>query len=137
MVVVVGGMTLICAFAVRGGVEVLGRIAQIIIPVVILSWLAVIILLIPELNIQNMLPIMENGIMPSIKGAKAPQVWFSLYFLISYLYPFLSDRVKGMKWGMISVFFSMFILTVLNFVALFLFGDFVASLSYPLMAASR
>ncbi|WP_307406736.1 GerAB/ArcD/ProY family transporter [Neobacillus ginsengisoli] len=39
MIVVIGSMVLVCAFAVRGGVEVLGRASQLFIPNLIFSYL--------------------------------------------------------------------------------------------------
>ncbi|MFC4767945.1 GerAB/ArcD/ProY family transporter [Effusibacillus consociatus] len=137
MIVVLGSMTLACAFAVRAGVEVLGRLAEMIVPILILLLLSVILLLLPDFRTKHMFPIMENGIMPSIRGALTPQAWFTEFILMSFLLPFLTDREKGMKWGMISVFGVMLTLFLTNITVLLVFGGGAARMVYPVMAATR
>lgn len=133
--VVMGIMILSCTFAVHGGVEVVARLAQMILPVAILLFILIIFLLLPEVEIFNMLPIMEKGITPSVKGAFILQGWFSEFFLIAFILPYLKDRDKGMKWGMISVFAVMLTMLVTNFAVLFVLGDISASMIYPVMSA--
>ncbi len=84
IVLVGASLVLVCAFAVRGGVEVIGRASQLFIPLYLLSLVMIIVLLIPEFKPENMLPIMENGLIPSIKGAVVPGSMLPLFFLISY-----------------------------------------------------
>ncbi|MBP1989997.1 GerAB/ArcD/ProY family transporter [Paenibacillus eucommiae] len=135
--VVMGIMVLVCALAVRSGLEVLGRSAQTFIFLLICLILVITLLLIPEMKPGNMLPILEHGLQPVIKGAFPPMDWFSSYFVMMFLLPFLSDKQNGMKWGMISVFAVMVTMIISNLIALFLFSDIIASLNYPLMAAVR
>jgi spore germination protein KB len=135
--VIMGAMVLVCAFNVRGGVEVMGRSAQIFVPIVTLLYLAVIILLIPNFKINNMLPIMEHGLKPSIMGSLVPQAWFSEFILISFLLPCLSDREKGLKWGMISVLVVTLFMVISNLSTFFVFGDLTSSFVYPVMVAFR
>ncbi|WP_052487288.1 GerAB/ArcD/ProY family transporter [Gordoniibacillus kamchatkensis] len=137
MTIVLASMVAVCAFAVHGGVEVLGRAAQVIMPVVVIVWIAIVVLLIPDYKIENMFPVMENGIGPSLKGAITPEVWFCLFFLTTFLFPALTQRQKGLKWGMIAVLCVMLMLSLLNMAALLLFGDIAGNLEYPLMIAAR
>ncbi|WP_028403168.1 GerAB/ArcD/ProY family transporter [Ectobacillus panaciterrae] len=137
MIVVIGSMVLVCAFAVQGGVEVLGRASQLFIPNLIFMLFILTILFLKDLDLKNMFPIMEHGIMPSILGAAAPQSWFSEMFLISMLLPFLTDREKGMKWSMISVLAIMFSMIIFNLIAIFLFGGTTSSYVYPIFSAIR
>ncbi|BBH19126.1 germination protein [Paenibacillus baekrokdamisoli] len=137
MVMVLGSIVLVCAFAVRGGVEVLGRCAQFFMPGVTILFLLLIVLLIPDLHPKNMFPMMEHGLKPSFLGSVVPQGWFSEFMLISFLLPFLSDREKGMKWGMISVVAVMLLMVLTNFAILFLFGGVTGVLVYPVITAAR
>ncbi|MCQ6561747.1 GerAB/ArcD/ProY family transporter [Paenibacillus mendelii] len=137
LVILLGSMVLVCAFAVRGGVEVLGRCAQIFMPGVTLLFLLLIVLLIPDLHSNNMFPMMEHGLKPSILGSIVPQGWLSEFMLTSFLFPFLSDREKGMKWGMISVVAVMLLMVLTNFAILFLFGGITGDLVYPVMTAAK
>ncbi len=135
--VIAGSMVLVCAFNVRGGVEVMGRSAQIFVPIVLFLFTCLVILLIPDLDPKHMLPIMEHGIMPSLMGSLVPQGWFSEYLLISFLLPYLSDQKNGLKWGTISVLVVMLTMVITNIASLWLLGDITKSLTYPVMVAAR
>ncbi|WP_052500276.1 GerAB/ArcD/ProY family transporter [Priestia megaterium] len=136
MAVILGSMVLICAFAVRGGLEVVARAAQIFVPVYMLT-LVLLILLIPDLQPTNIFPIMEHGIRPSIRGAVQPSLWFGQVFLISMMLPFLIDREKGRKYSMITVGFCMIAMIYINIVSLLLFGESVTTYAYPVFTAFR
>lgn len=134
---IMGSIVLVCSIFVRAGIETIGRVSQQVVPILVISLLLFIILFVPELEPNRMLPIMENGILPSIKGAISPAAWFSHFILISFLLPFLADREKGMKWGFISIVAVLLNLVVINMVILFIFGDILPSLSYPVLEAAR
>lgn len=136
IIVVIGSMILICGFAVRGGIEVLGRASQLFVPLFLFPPV-LFFLLIPDLKIENMFPIMEHGVLPSILGSTVPQAWFSEVSLISMLLPFVTDCEKGRKWGIISVFVAMFILLYANIIGVLLFGGTVISHIYPVFTAFR
>lgn len=135
--VVISAMLLLCAFAVRSSVEIVGRITQLFVPIVLFSLIIIIVLLLSDLDPKNLFPIMAHGIMPSIMGAIIPQGWFGAIFLISFFLPFLTDIEKGRKWSMISVFAVMFTMIVTNLFVLFLFGENTASYAYPIFNAAR
>lgn len=136
MIVVLGSIVFICSFTVRGGVEVLGRAAQLLVPLFIFP-LFLLILLLPELKLVNIFPIMEHGIMPVLMGATVPQGWFAEVFMISMLLPFVADREKGMKWSVISVVVAMLLLTYTNIIGILHFGESVTSYTYPVFSAFR
>jgi spore germination protein KB len=137
IVFVMGSIVLVCSFAVRGGVEVIGRLAELSVPVVIIMILIIIILLIPDMEVENMFPIMEKGIMPSLMGALVPQGWFSEFLLIAFLLPYVADQNKGKKWGMISVVAVMLTLSFINIAALFVLGGITDRFVYPVASAVR
>jgi spore germination protein KB len=137
MVAITGVTVLACAIAVRCGLEVLGRCSQSFITLLIVLILVVTVLLLPGMKPENVFPVMERGFVPILKGAASPMDWFSSYFAFLFLFPFLSDRNKGMKWGMLSVSAVMLTMVITNLTALFLFGELTADLSYPLMVAVR
>ncbi|WP_227935931.1 GerAB/ArcD/ProY family transporter [Alkalihalobacillus deserti] len=136
-IVIISSMTLVCAFAVRGGLEVIARTAQLFIPIVILLYLLIVLFLTPEVDPTNMLPVFEEGVMPSILGAASPVAWFSEFILIAFMLPYLMDREKGLKWGNLSVLSVLLLLVLTNLTALFLFGEITADLVYPFMNAGK
>lgn len=137
MVLVGASLVLVCAFAVRGGVEVVGRASQLFFPLYFFSLVMIIVLLIPEFKPENILPIMENGLKPSLKGAVVPGSMLPLFFLISYILPYVSDEEKVMKWGMFSVFAVMLTLVVTNLTILFVFGGTTSIYVYPVLSAAK
>ncbi|MFJ5622678.1 endospore germination permease [Peribacillus loiseleuriae] len=136
-IVIMASMVLLCAFLVIGGLEGLGRFAQLIFPIFIFPPFILIILLLPDFDFKNIFPILGNGIMPPLKGAIVPSGWFTEFFLITFLLPFLADKKKGMKYGMMTVFFAMMTLVVVNITVLFILGPTTANMVYPLMIVAR
>lgn len=137
MSVVTAGLVLVCSFAVRGGLEVVARAALLLLPIYLVSLILIIILLIPEFEVQNLLPIMENGLWPAVKGAVVPESMFTLFILIAYLLPFLSDEKKGRKWSIISVVFVAVTLLITNLTVLFVFGATTSNYVYPVLSAAK
>ncbi|MFC4799732.1 endospore germination permease [Neobacillus sp. GCM10023253] len=137
MGVIIGTMVVVCSFAVLGGLEVMGRASEIIVPVVVLLYILLFILLIKDLEVNNLFPIMEKGIMPSLMGSIVPQSWYSEFILVSFLLPYVTNQKKGVKWGFIAVFIVLFLMVLTNIMTLLLFGNLTASLTYPVMVAAR
>ncbi|WP_227938971.1 GerAB/ArcD/ProY family transporter [Alkalihalobacillus deserti] len=136
-VVIFASMTLVCAFAVRGGLEVIARTAQLFAPIVILLYLMIVLFLTPELEPTKMLPVLEEGVMPSILGAFSLSTWFGEFILVAFMFPYLTDPKKGLKWGNLSVLSVLLLMIITNVTALFLFGEITADLLYPIMTAGK
>ncbi|MGC5328082.1 GerAB/ArcD/ProY family transporter [Brevibacillus sp. SYSU BS000544] len=134
--VVMGAQLLVCSFAVRGGVEVLGRIALVFFPAFMFLFLLVHILLLPDLKPEFLFPVLENGVKPSIMGSIIPAGWFSEVFLIAFLIPFVTDTKRCGKLGGIFICLVMGAMVISNLVILFLFGNTVSTLVYPFMRAA-
>lgn len=129
-------MILLAAIAVRGGVEMLARCAVIFTPIFIIP-LFLLLLLIGQLDVKNMLPILNHGIVPVIKGTVSPQAWMSEYFLMTFFLPCLTDHGKGKRWGTISLVTVVLSLTYVNLISLFLLGPDTSNKSYPVLTAFR
>ncbi|MDG5786806.1 endospore germination permease [Evansella sp. AB-P1] len=137
VLVVITGMVLVSAFAVRGGLEVIARSSEFFVPIVVFILFFIIVLLVPELDFLKMLPIFEDGITPSIKGAASIQAWYSEFFIIAFFLPFLSDREKAMKWSLLSLVMIAITLVLTNLATFMLYGMLTEELSYPLISATR
>lgn len=127
-IVVIAGMIFVSGLAVRGGIEVLARCAEFFGPVVTVLFLVIIILLIPVLDPSKLFPMFEHGIKPSLLGAASPQAWFSEYFLIAFLLPYIVDRDQAFKWATLSVIAVMLTLMVTNFERCFYLACLVKTL---------
>lgn len=136
-IVIIAFMMCLCGFCIYGGLEVLARCGQVLFPLLVFPLLFSLLFLVKDFDFGNILPILEDGLMPSIKGAIVPSGWFAEYFLIAFLLPFLADQNKGMKYGVISVFGTMLTLVMVNLIVLFILGAATASKTYPLMNVYR
>lgn len=137
MVIIMASLVLLCALVVYAGIEVLARVAQLFFPVFVIPLILFIFLLSPDFEPGNILPILEEGMLPPMRGAIVPSGWFTEFFLIIFFLPFLADRKKGMKYGMVTVFSVMITLVVVNLIVLFVLGNTIAFKDYPLMDAGR
>lgn len=137
IIFVTGSIALSCAIAVHGGIETIGRCASIFLPLVFALYILIYALLIPDLNVKNMFPIMQDGIMPSIKGSLAPHAWLSQFSLMSLLIPLLTNQQKVMKWGMFSVIACVLTMVIINLGNLLLFGGIISNLYFPVFEAAR
>lgn len=137
MIFVTGSIALSCAIAVHGGIETIGRCALIFLPIVLALYILIYVLLFPDLHVKNLFPIMQDGVIPSIKGSLAPHAWLSQFSLMSFLIPLLSNQQKVLKWGMFSVFASVGTMVFINLGNLFLFGGIISNLYFPVFEAAR
>lgn len=137
MIVILGSMAFVCALAVRGGIEVMARSAQVFVPVVTVLFILILLLLTPDLDPGNMLPAFEKGLMPSLRGAVVPAGWFLEFFMISFMLPFLRSRKKVVKWNITTIIAVMFTMVVTNMVTMFVFGAITSKFTYPVMEAAR
>ena len=137
LVYVLGSLVLVCAFAVRGGVEIVGRFADLILPAFLLLFLLILLLIIPDLHITNMMPVLGEGILPALKGALVLQIWFSELSIAWFLLPYVSDRENAKKnlW----ITFGAIILTLVlsNWVTLLLLGELTGIYSFPFLILAR
>ncbi|WP_338451268.1 endospore germination permease [Niallia oryzisoli] len=135
--VIMSTMVLLCAIAVQGGLEVLGRLAQLFIPLFVVPIFILVILLSPDYDMKNIFPILSEGIMPPIQGSIIPGGWYSEFFLIIFLLPFLTDVNKARKYGVLTVLAVMVTLVVVNLTVLFVLGSTTSSRNFPLLNVSR
>lgn len=137
LIVVISSMVLLCAFTVHGGLELISRVGQLLFPFFIFPFLLLIALLAPNFELGNILPVLEDGIIPPIKGAIPTTGWFGEILIITFLLPFLTDKKNCFKYGMMTVFLIMMTLVIGNLAVLFVLGTTTATKIYPLMNVSR
>lgn len=137
LIFIISSMVLLCAVTVYAGIEVLARMGQILFPFFVGPFLLLIILLSPEFELGNILPIFEEGIKPPMKGAIVPSGWFTEFFIIAFLLPSITDKERWKKHGIWTILWIMATLVIVNLSVLFTLGSTTASKLYPLMQVSR
>lgn len=137
MVFILGSMVFVCSLAVRGGLEVIARCAQLVEQFLFIALVISIMLLIPDLRLKYLFPVMENGIAPSIKGAIISSSFYSDLLLIAFLLPFLKDQDRGIKWGFSAVHLIVPTFILFDIIPLLLLGNITGSITYPMLTAIR
>jgi spore germination protein KB len=130
------GILFVSALAVRGGIEVIARSA-VICTTIYLSTALFLLLLIKDIDLGLMLPFLENGMLPVIKGGWVHSAWFSEFFLLSFIFPFIHNPKKGLKSGMKASLYVMLIFTYVNFFVLTILGVSSVNQFYPVYSIIR
>ena len=137
MTVLLISMLLVSAFAASGGIEVIGRVTQFFFPAFIVPIVFLMVMLIPQMKPANMLPVFDNGPMPSIIGSITPLSWMSDVFIILYLLPHVKSTGKAMKYCMICITGVVLTMVSVNLTTLFVFNLTVADRVYAILEAFR
>lgn len=83
---------------VKGGIEVIGRYAAFMMPITILSIIITSILVIPKMDIDNLRPVMYNGLTPVLRGAATLFGFpFAETFLFTMVFNSLENKNKTFK----------------------------------------
>ncbi|MFC3801079.1 endospore germination permease [Cohnella sp. GCM10012308] len=136
ILVLMASMLIVCAMALKAGIETIARCAQIFLPVVLTLLLINVILLIPDMDVSEMLPVLGNGLLPVIKGIVVVQGWFCQFVMITFLLPLVNGD-KAIRTGYWSVAAAAATMVLINMTVLFLFGIDAAQFYYPFLMASR
>lgn len=137
LIVIMGSMVLVCAINVRLGIEVVGRTSQVFVTVFFVLLGLIFVLLLRELDPDELLPFMENGLLPIAKGSLAPAAWFSEYIILAFLLPYINDHKHITKTLLGSWLFVVIVMVITNLFCLLLMGDLTDSFTFPVMIAAR
>ncbi|MCQ6557408.1 GerAB/ArcD/ProY family transporter [Paenibacillus mendelii] len=117
---------------IRYGLEPVARTAELLFPFVILSFLLLVILIAPQIEFKNILPVMENGMKPVLRAA-IPHIAFPFLepIILILLFPYINrsqESGKALFTGMVIAGVVMIVITVL---AVLVLGINTGRLAYP------
>jgi spore germination protein KB len=99
---------LLTSFIVYLGLETLGRINQIMLPIMILFGISLVLLTIGEnKDYANLLPILGNGILPVTKGSLAIMSWFGEFAILGMILPYVQQPKKLVKTGIVATIITL------------------------------
>ncbi|MEA4902968.1 endospore germination permease [Desulfitobacterium sp.] len=125
-------LTLIAAYAVYHGIEVLGRLSELIAPIIMIAIIGVVLLLVNDMNLQELTPFLEKGIYPSIFTGLSPVGQTIEIIEVAIILPFLNDLRKTKKVFIYAPLLLVFFLFILTFSELTVLGDDLAkTYTYP------
>ncbi|MGJ7919453.1 GerAB/ArcD/ProY family transporter [Neobacillus sp. LXY-4] len=91
---------LLTAFIVYLGLETLGRLNQIMLPVLVIFAIAVVLLTMGQnKDYSNLLPILGNGLRPVAIGSLTVMAWFGEFVILGMILPYVERPKKLVKTG--------------------------------------
>jgi spore germination protein KB len=96
-------LIIVSAYAVKKGLEVIVRVNDIMLPVGLLVILFITVINIPKMDMKHFLPIMYEGITPSLKGGFLITGYLLESFIILQLIPFVKDKENIRKYINLSI----------------------------------
>ncbi|KKI91487.1 spore gernimation protein KB [Bacillus sp. SA1-12] len=142
IVVVIGGFMMLMIYCLQGGVEVFGRMGEIVFPIYIMAMVIVWILLISieNFNIKNLTPVLGNGIIPLLKEVYPGFINFPFgeTIIIMMFFPYLNKKLRLRKVGMLIILVGGILLSVNSILLLSVLGPEIYGKDFfPLLSATR
>lgn len=101
---------LLTSFIVYLGLETLGRVNQIMLPILIIFGITLVFLTMGEnKDYSNLLPILGNGIIPVAKGSLSIMGWFGEFAIMGMILPYVQKPKKLVKTGIFAGVFTLII----------------------------
>lgn len=112
-------LVLICAYATRKGLEVLGRLSEFFAPLVLIAITTVSLFLAKDMHLKALTPVMEKGILPVLQGGLIYTARTVEVLGLAMLLPYLNNRQKVktvfiVSFALVTLFFVIIILPVLT-----------------------
>ncbi|MDA7027852.1 spore germination protein [Bacillus sp. CLL-7-23] len=80
-----------------GGINSIARLVQIVFPITVILFLLVILMSFGIFELDNLRPVLGQGILPVLKGVKVTALSFSGLEIVLVLMPFMAQRDKSMQ----------------------------------------
>ena len=129
---------LLCAYAIRGGLEVLARTIEIAIPFIIIIVVVLVALTAKDADLKNLLPILENGLLPVVNASLITFAWQGEIILLAMFLPYLAKPEQGKRYAIIAQLLIGFLVSV-DVIAMIavLSSNQAATLSFPTYSLIR
>ncbi|MBB3114462.1 spore germination protein KB [Paenibacillus phyllosphaerae] len=136
LLVITGVFVFIIAYSVYGGIELVSRLGEMFLPVILIMFIIEVILLSGSgaVRINNILPVLEHGWEPVWKVVYPAGITqsFGETIVLAMLWPETKHPEKVMKVTILATIMSGLMLTCLDVMAILIFGGMFSSFLYPL-----
>ncbi|MBJ6360312.1 endospore germination permease [Paenibacillus sp. GCM10012307] len=120
------------------GIEAIARLSQLIGAIVLVASIILFICSIADFRIENLLPVLEDGILPPLRGAIYPGSWFGICITVAMLMPHLSNPSKMFWMKSKAVVLGAFIMTIYLMYSIAVMGpDMAGKFENPIYIFSR
>ncbi|TYO97302.1 GerAB/ArcD/ProY family transporter [Desulfallas thermosapovorans] len=127
----------LAAYTVKKGLEVLVRVNQIFLPLILISVVLIFLLALPEMRIERFLPAFETGAVDIFRGAVAPLAWMGEISTFAMLIPFLTRTGQAPRIAIITIPLVGLFFTLLTVASIAVFGPNIANMNFPVLNTAR
>lgn len=130
-------MAVVSAYAAKGGIEVIGRVAELTLGLVILMVTLVIVLPYPLINFDNMSPIVAKGWGTVIDSSMTSLAFYMRFIMIGMLMPHLDKAKSAARFSLYALFVCGLLMTAFIISLVGVFGGTAESFTFPMYNLSR
>lgn len=130
-------LLLLCAWAIRGGLEVLARIMEFTVPFMFFLFFIAVMLTANLMDFSHLAPVLENGFLPVLQGAIAPTGWRGEIILLAIFLPFMARPGEAGLSSVMAVVFIGLVLAGDTLANIAVLGPAVPRLTYPTFSLIR
>ncbi|WP_449241241.1 GerAB/ArcD/ProY family transporter [Desulfoscipio gibsoniae] len=127
----------LAAYTVKKGLEVLARVNQIFLPLIIISVILIFLLALPEMRIERFLPVLESSALEIFKGSVAPWAWIGEISTFAMLIPFLAQPGQARRIAVATVSLVGLFFTLLALATVATFGPAISNMTFPVLNTAR
>lgn len=127
LVVFIASLSFTAALAVRGGLEVIARSNQFVLPIAIVSFVTSLALSINNMNLDRILPLFDHFPSGVLRGSYTPFSWMTEAALMLMFFPEINRQAQARKAAVVGIALSGLILTAAVLVSLLVLGPHLAA----------
>lgn len=138
LIVIIGIMVLLSATAIYLGIEVVGRMADFLLPWFIFFLLISIIIVLPEIHLNNFQPVLAFGMKRVLSSSMVPIGFGAQILIMGFLIPNLTVPEKAVKTTLLAILGASLIILLVTFIVIGKLGAFEGSfIIFPFLSTIR
>lgn len=120
------------------GIEVIARAVQFILSIYLLGFMLTVLLALANFKLGRLFPIVEEGLLPIIRGSISPASWYGQICILAILFPFANKPAELKRKGLIALVAITLFVTIDVGITLGVFGSSLSSaLALPFWSMTR
>ncbi len=131
------GIVLVSAYGIRGGLEVLARVNEIVVPTMLIMVVLVVVMVSPVMHASNFIPVLEKGFLPVLKGAYVTALFFAETIVMAMFIPYLNRFQQAKRATFLGVLITGLFLLIAVVATIAVFGALTASIQFPFLFLAR
>lgn len=132
--VLMATLLIFCSFAVISGVESIARCNEVIVLIVVLLLLPIFIFSYRDADPVRLSPVLEEGLVPIIRGSVVPSAWMSQFFFLGWFLPNLNKNplmIRGKL--LISLGCTALLIMAIDILTIMVFGPITARMKFAFL----